>query len=163
MASSSQSHATHFVSDKGPRLLLDEIGCYTCHADGRLQCQVAPAFADGTEEVPVFLETTTVCDTCHSPGGMMDGVAMAKLNWDAGVYQAGGTALKSGKEQWCISCHDAGTSICNGVSAPDISGDNTTYGYYVNGHRSKLCSDCHDLTITHIDGEARTYAFNLFL
>jgi hypothetical protein len=86
---------------------------------------------------------------------------MAKLNWEYGVYKAGGTALESGKEMWCISCHDAGASICNGVSAPNISGDNTSYGYYVNGHRSKLCSDCHDLTITHIDGEARTYAFNL--
>ena len=160
MASTSPSHATHFFSDKGPHILLDEIGCYTCHANGRLQCQVAPAFADGTEEVPVFLETTTVCDGCHSAGGKLDGVTMAKLNWEYGVYEAGGTALKSGKEMWCISCHDAGASICNGVSAPNISGDNTTYGYYVNGHRSKLCSDCHDLTVTHIDGEARTYRFN---
>jgi hypothetical protein len=94
---------------------------------------------------------------------MLDGVTMAKLNWD-GVYEAGGTALKSGKEMWCISCHDAGTSVCDGVSAPNISGDNTSYGsygYYVNGHRSKLCSDCHDLTATHIDREARTYAFDL--
>ena len=86
MASSSQSHATHFFSDKGPHILLDEIGCYTCHADGRLQCQVAPAFADGTEEVPVFLETTTVCDPCHSEGGAYDGVQMAKANWEHGVY-----------------------------------------------------------------------------
>jgi len=69
--------------------------------------------------------------------------------------------LTPGKEMWCISCHDSGTSVCDGVSAPDIGGDNTTYGYYVNGHRSRLCSDCHDLTVTHIDGEARTYAYNM--
>jgi hypothetical protein len=84
----------------------------------------------------------------------------AKYNWDAGVYESDGKTLKAGKDLWCISCHDAGTSECYGVSAPDISGDGTTYGYYVNGHRSELCSDCHDLTALHTDGDARTYSFN---
>jgi hypothetical protein len=141
MASTGPSHATHFVSDKGPRLPLDETGCYVCHGNN-----ACPKFADGEP-----LETTTVCNNCHSAGGMFDGVAMAKFNWEYGVYYEGGTTLESGKEMWCISCHDAGTSVCDGVSAPNISGDNTSYGYYVNGHRSKLCSDCHDLTATHID------------
>ena len=150
LASQSPSHATHFDNVKGPGLPLNETGCYTCHGD-----KACPKFDDGEP-----LETTTVCNDCHSAGGTLDGVTMAKLNWEYGVYEEGGTALKSGKEMWCISCHDGGTSVCDGVSAPDISGDNTSYGYYVNGHRSKLCSDCHDLTATHIDGEARTYAFD---
>ncbi|MDY6950168.1 MAG: hypothetical protein SWE60_01535 [Thermodesulfobacteriota bacterium] len=156
MASSGASHATHFFSDKGPLFTPDETGCSLCHAGGDRQCEESPVFADDE-----YLTDTTVCDACHSQGGMVDGVAMAKANWEDGVYEPGGSPLQAGKESWCISCHDAGTSVCDGVSAPDISGDNTTYGYYVNGHRSRLCSDCHDLTMGHIDGEARTYAFNM--
>ena len=150
MAGSGPSHNTHWIADKGPRISLDEDRCYVCHGDKACQ-----KFKDNEP-----FETTTVCNPCHSADGMMDGVAMAKQNWDLGVYGPGGTTLAAGMEMWCISCHDSGTSVCNGVSAPDISGDNTTYGYYVNGHRSRLCSDCHDLTVTHMDGEARTYAFN---
>jgi hypothetical protein len=151
LASSGPSHSTHLTADKGPLLTEDETGCYTCH--GTNACQ---KFKDGEP-----LETTTVCDPCHSAGGTTDGVAMAKENWDLGVYGPGGTTLAFGKDMWCISCHDSGTSVCDGVDAPDISGDNATYGYYVNGHKSKLCSDCHDLTVTHIDGEARSYAYNM--
>lgn len=153
MASSGPSHGTHWDADKGPRISLSEDRCYVCHGDKACQ-----KFKDDEP-----FETTTVCNPCHSVDGMIDGVAMAKDNWGLGVYDpdAGGTTLASGMEMWCISCHDSGTSVCNGVSAPDISGDNTTYGYYVNGHRSRLCSDCHDLTVTHMDGEARTYAFNV--
>jgi hypothetical protein len=163
LASSGPSHSTHFVSDKGPHISLDETGCYVCHANADQQCgEDAPFFrnVEDPEGPAQNLDDTSVCDPCHSAGGMTDGVAMAKLNWDLGVYEPGGTTLTSGKEMWCISCHDSGISVCDGVSAPDISGDNTTYGYYVNGHRSKLCSDCHDLTVTHMDGEARTYAFD---
>jgi len=145
MAGSGPSHNTHFFSDKGPLLSHDEAGCYVCHANGRLQCgEDGPYFASGTDgngDGKYNRSETDVCNPCHSAGGMLDGVTMAKLNWD-GVYEEDGTALKSGKEMWCISCHDAGTSVCDGVSAPNISGDNTSYGYYVNGHRSKLCSDC---------------------
>ena len=124
MASSAQSHATHFVSDKGPHMLLNEIGCYECHADGRLQCQGPPilfadsTIVDGVVVVPQSLETTSVCDTCHSPGGAFDGVGDldpdnsksvafgAKYNWASGVYASDGVTLKSGKEKWCAGCHD---------------------------------------------------------
>jgi hypothetical protein len=150
MASAGPSHSTHLTADKGPLLTEDATGCYVCH--GNNACQ---KFKDGEP-----FETTTVCDPCHSADGMIDGVAMAKESWEFGVYGLDGTTLAFDKEMWCVSCHDSGTAECDGVSAPNISGDNTTYGYYVNGHRSKLCSDCHDLTVTHIDGEARTYAFN---
>jgi hypothetical protein len=156
MASSGPSHATHFFSDKGPRLPLNESGCYFCHADGRLQCQGAPVFADDE-----FSANTTVCNPCHSEGGIVDGVndpvIGAKANWDEGVYQSNGEALQAGKEQWCVSCHDDGTSVCDGVSAPNVD------LYYTSGHgRNGIveCLVCHDATFAHIDGEPRTYAFN---
>ena len=166
MASSGTSHATHFVSDKGPRLQLNESGCYVCHADGRFQCQGAPIFADSTVVegevvVPQFLATTTVCNPCHSEGGAADGVndpvIGAKANWDEGVYQSNGEALQAGKEQWCVSCHDGGTSVCDGVSAPNVG------LYYTSGHgRNGIveCLACHDATFAHIDGEPRTYWFD---
>ncbi len=47
-----------------------------------------------------------------------------------------------------------------GIYAPNIIGDDATYGYYATGHGRNdqvLCSDCHDLTTTHIDHDARTY------
>ncbi len=59
-----QIHATHFVSDQGPLFPQNETGCYYCHANGRLQCQEAPVFADSNS-----LADTTVCDSCHSAGG----------------------------------------------------------------------------------------------
>ena len=177
MASSSQSHSTHFDSVRGPGLPLNGSGCYVCHAAGDEQCQSIPLFADDG-----FLETTHVCDSCHSPNGAFDGVGDldpgnpysvafgAKYNWDAGVYEPDGATLKAGKELWCVTCHDGDAADVenlpanseadgSGIWAPNISGDNTTFGYYVNGHRSELCSDCHDLTTIHIDGEARTYAY----
>jgi len=40
----SQNHATHFVNDKGPRIPLDEDGCYYCHADARVQCADSARF-----------------------------------------------------------------------------------------------------------------------
>ena len=101
VASTSISHSTHFVSDKGPGLSEDETGCSFCHAEGQLQCQGQPVFADMN-----FFDVTYVCDSCHSQGGSYDGVAMAKANWDDGVYEADGITIQSGKEHWCASCHD---------------------------------------------------------
>jgi hypothetical protein len=86
MASSSQSHATHFVNLKGPRLPLNESGCYVCHAEGGQQCgEGAPFFQSGTDgngDDKYNLSETDVCNPCHSPNG----VAMAKANWQTGVY-----------------------------------------------------------------------------
>ncbi len=64
----SQNHATHFVSDKGPRLPLDETGCYYCHADGRVQCADGARFKNVVipEGPPLSLDDTTVCDSCHN-------------------------------------------------------------------------------------------------
>ena len=43
-----------------------------------------------------------------------------------------------------------------GAYAPDVVGDNATYGYYINGHNLS-CAVCHDATIDHIDHIQRTY------
>jgi hypothetical protein len=147
MASSSQSHSTHFDSVKGPGLPLNGSGCYVCHAAGDEQCVGQPLFADGLP-----LGATHVCDDCHSPEGafpggdpltsLLDPDIGAKANWD-GVYEEGGTTLKSGKEQWCATCHDGelygdpaysrrtepGTSIVidNSEAIFDPDGDWITY------------------------------------
>jgi len=176
------SHSTHFVSDKGPLLPQDETGCYICHAPGNLQCGPdAPLFDD--VPVPQPLADTTVCDGCHSPNGAYNGVDSigdsvgAKDNWQNGVYD--GSVLASGKERWCAGCHDDvpanSAADGSGVDAPNIAGDNSTYGYYASGHGRNViplrgtsgwpterieCLDCHDASATHIDGETRTYAYN---
>jgi hypothetical protein len=89
----------------------------------------------------------------------------AKSNWADGAYD--GNVLKTGRERWCVGCHDDVAANSqqdgSGVSAPNIAGDEvtSTYGFYVSGHgrpsASKECLDCHDATVDHIDGDARTY------
>ncbi len=133
-------------NDRGPDPPLD---CGDCHG-----IYNPPAFADGQN-----LENTIVCDGCHSPNGGYDGVAMAKDNWYSGVYNS--NILQAGKEIWCATCHDEGTSVISGVNAPNIAGDGVTYGYYVTGHGQEslnyLCTDCHDTNYNHIDGIDGTY------
>ncbi|MEW5804115.1 MAG: hypothetical protein AB1847_18625 [bacterium] len=156
---SSGSHSTHLGADlKGPSL-----DCGDCHAAGGgiNPHGVESVFADGKS-----LEETEVCDNCHSPAGAYDGVSDpvigAKGNWEQGVYQE--SELQAGKERWCATCHDnapANSQIDgSGIFAPVIAGDDSNYGFYVNGHKSSLCSACHDVTIKHVDGNCRTYAFS---
>jgi hypothetical protein len=73
------------------------MACDDCHDTDNF-----PNFTDGEGS----LAATAACDDCHSPGGAFDGVAMAKGNWDAGIYESDGMTLKAGKEQWCAACHD---------------------------------------------------------
>ncbi|MHB8810279.1 MAG: hypothetical protein ACYC9M_09730, partial [Desulfobulbaceae bacterium] len=94
-----QSHSTHTETDaddlKGPGLY-----CNDCHDITNF-----PKFKDGQD-----LALTTVCDTCHSPGGSVNGVIStlgsvgAKDNWRSGVYS--GYGLQDGKEMWCAGCPD---------------------------------------------------------
>jgi len=142
----SGSHATHTtVNTRGPATPLD---CADCHDTDQY-----PLFADGES-----LDSTAVCDACHSPGGTYDGVddpyLGAKSVWDVGAYDG---QLATGKEQWCVGCHDDEPAVIAGVSAPDVS------LFWMSGHgRSGVlaCEDCHDTTTgTHIDGDDRTYAF----
>ncbi|MDY6933248.1 MAG: hypothetical protein SVZ03_03385 [Spirochaetota bacterium] len=148
----SGSHPTHTVSNnRGPQTL----DCTACHDENNHRF-----FADGND-----FNSTTSCDNCHSPGGSYNGVNSdsgsigAKNNWTDGVYNQ--NVLIAGKEAWCVGCHDDSPASSNadgsGPVAPNIAGDDTTFGYYINGHKNELCTDCHDLTYLHIDGSARTY------
>jgi len=155
-----KSHSTHTENDsddlKGPN-----VPCDTCHDTNNF-----PYFKSGTGTPPYDLAETDVCDDCHSKGGAFDGVddpvIGAKSNWADGVYD--GDALKSGKEKWCVGCHDSGTSVVHGVQAPNVAGDQSqTWGYYVSGHGQNAadaveCLACHDAGTVHVDGEPRTYS-----
>ena len=166
------SHPTHVRPvAEGGELGLD---CDACH-----DTQDFPRFADGADS----LATTTQCNACHSPGGSYDGVSDlvygAKANWKNGVYV--GTALSMGRDKWCAGCHDEAPSVIDGIAAPMVIGDEAAptnygigYGYYKSGHglavgepypasgglvtgAGMLCTECHDNTLRHIDGVARTY------
>jgi hypothetical protein len=45
------------------------------------------------------------------------------------------------------------------TDAPNVIGDNSTYGFYATGHKIN-CLSCHDANKRHIDGEHRTYKVN---
>jgi hypothetical protein len=172
-----QSHPVHTVANnKGPSAMACD---GTCHHANPLNYK---QFQDGKD-----LSSTTVCDTCHSPGGTYDGVAMAKAKWENGAYEADGTTLKSGNEQWCATCHDEDPANSkaddSGENAPNIVGDEdavteygTGYGFYKTGHglpkvanypasgvagAGAKCSDCHDPAKSHIDHEHRSYQASL--
>lgn len=170
------AHLTHTIEEYGPKMTC-ESGNLGCHGS-----QSPPVLADG-----LALAATTVCDTCHSPGGFYNGVDStgdsvgAKDNWPDGVYEGG--ALAAGKEKWCVGCHDDAPSVVLGVTAPNVAGNEaetytygTGWGYYKTGHGLASdqsypasggtvagagvgCDGCHEPTTAHVDGVARTYGF----
>lgn len=130
------SHSTHTENDdddvKGPYMV-----CSDCHDTNNY-----PYFNSGTDsngDGKYDLSETDVCDTCHSPGGSFNGLISqgasigAKTNWKDGVYQSDSN-LASGKEKWCAGCHDDAPAVVDGKTAPDICGDNSSYGYYIGAH-----------------------------
>ncbi|MEW6378686.1 MAG: hypothetical protein AB1611_03640 [bacterium] len=132
--------------------------CTDCH-----QAHGCSNGAPGMLKDCLPLAQTTICDPCHSPGGAFDGandpVIGAKAHWrDGGVYDSGQgrQVLKPGLENWCAGCHDDGNATCLGVSAPNVMGDNATYGYNITGHKI-ACTSCHNAAGRHMDGQARTY------
>ncbi len=165
-----ESHPAHVGGGGGRHLSL---ACSDCHNTSNF-----PLFADNQS-----LAGTTVCNSCHSPGGTYDGVGDAgigaKSNWDNGVYT--GDLLNPGLGKWCAACHDETPSVIGGVTAPNIVGDEsgsypygTGWGYYETGHGlsgSRFtpssggitygaglgCDGCHDLSTPHVDGLARTF------
>jgi hypothetical protein len=114
-----QSHSTHTENDsddlKGPN-----ITCADCHDTDNY-----PRFRDGKN----FSETT-VCNSCHSPGGVFDGVIDtqigAKANWETGVYE--GNSLRTGKEQWCATCHDNASAVSKKQFIDLVVVDNIDHG-----------------------------------
>ena len=146
-----ESHHTHIHGERGPGL--DCLDCHLSHSNYGL-------FADGLD-----LDNTNECNNCHSTGGTFGGVAMAKANWDSGVYDVDGM-LEAGAEDWCLSCHDDGPANSQqdglGISAPDQGGN-----YYSTGHGNTgpfnatvhgqdgpgyTCTVCHDSASSHISG-----------
>jgi len=157
-AGTTGSHSTHTENDtddlKGPN-----VACNKCHDTGNF-----PYFLSGTDDDgdgKYSLAETDVCDACHSPEGPLDGVkdAMigAKNNWSNGVYS--GNTLTTGKEQWCVGCHDSGISLIGGRQAPNVAGDNSNYGYYKSGHGAFFteCGECHGLGMDHNFDGRKTY------
>lgn len=159
-ASFGQSHETHWWDDRGPQFWTTfpnpPMGCTNCHYDDTPHHGNPYQFADMQD-----LANTTVCDDCHSQGGAYDGVAMAKDNWNSGIYTGDNLEyLPSEKEQWCVTCHDDAAPTINGVTGKNVSGDNIAYGYFVSGHGNYnvLCTDCHDPRLIHFDGYDSSYA-----
>ncbi|MDY6965906.1 MAG: hypothetical protein SVM80_08060 [Halobacteriota archaeon] len=155
--SMSKSHDTHSTAVFGPNMASCS-GADGCHKGGH-----SGVFNDDLPK-----SSTTVCDDCHSPDGGYDGVDStgdsvgAKDNWDNGVYDSNNTLLL-GKEKWCVGCHDEEPATIDGVDAPKVGGDGSTYGYFINGHGADdkvPCEVCHKIETMHFDGEARTYSFN---
>lgn len=152
---------------KGPGIT----DCFICHAalDGGTHMNDSPSFASGVDENNngnIDLSETDVCNHCHSPDGAYDGVNDpdfgAIANWNTGVYNQ--NSLASNEQQWCVGCHDMGSSTIQGVNAPPVGGDGNGWGYFATGHgKSSVvsCSDCHDPNSLHIDGQHRTYQAEL--
>lgn len=158
-ASFGQSHEVHWWDDRGPKFWTTfpapPMGCTNCHYDDTPHHGNPYQFADMQD-----LANTTVCDDCHSKNGAYDGVAMAKANWDTGVYTGDNLEdLQSGKEQWCVTCHDDAAPTINGITAKNVAGDNTVYGYFISGHGkySVSCTVCHEPQRIHLDSYDRTY------
>jgi len=156
-SSMSKSHDTHETAVFGPNMASCS-GAGGCHKGGH-----SGVFND---DLP--LATTGVCDDCHSPDGGYDGVDSsgdsvgAKDNWGNGVYGSNNTLIP-GKEKWCVGCHDDEPATIDTVDAPKVGGDGSTFGYFITGHGADdkvPCDACHNVDITHFDGEARTYSFD---
>ena len=123
------------------------------------------------------LGATTVCNNCHSKDGLEDGVNNATYGAKALWTLGHGTTAK-----WCAGCHDnvpssisaydAVSSTVVAVTAINVLGDGSTYGYYKTGHglintsnypstgsagADKDCLVCHDDSWEHIDGIEYSY------
>ncbi len=156
------SHAAHFTAANGPGIT----DCGICHASdlGATHDNGTASFASGVDlnlDGNIDLSETDVCDECHGAGEPFDGVddpvIGAKPNWADGVYEAG--VLKPEKLDWCAGCHDATGAIIDDVEAPLVMGDNETWGYNISGlgKNHVICTDCHDPTLPHTDGESPTF------
>jgi hypothetical protein len=136
-------HQTHLTDARGPHIGT-EVNPYPGSACDR--CHTASPAWNNVD--------TGVCKTCHTTGGLFDGINNPTIgalnNWEnresdtpaaqSLVYDADGT-LKEGKELWCASCHDqteTGTDIIDGFegglvnwgSSGDINPDKSEISPY---------------------------------
>ncbi|OGW12475.1 MAG: hypothetical protein A3G93_15375 [Nitrospinae bacterium RIFCSPLOWO2_12_FULL_45_22] len=146
------AHTTHVIEDYGP-----QISCTDCHGTNN-----PPMLADGQD-----LANTSVCTNCHSGDGV--GNAKGYFGDNPGTWVA-----TEGEAGYCGSCHDTSPGKTGaGAPAPNIIGDNSTYGVFVTGHgkpsgnyarlswqdtsatgnpaANKQCGSCHDLTSQHFN------------
>jgi len=179
------SHSTHTENDsddlKGPN-----VACGECHDTNNFPYFKSGVDSNGDGKYSLQeTDACDACHSPSGDyDGVSDPDIGAKNNWDAGVYD--GNSLRSGNEKWCAGCHDKSPSVIQSVSAPNVIGDEgastpygTGYGYYKTGHGLStsevypwtkkpgdtqermgagiLCSSCHDFSIAHTDGLARTY------
>jgi len=86
-AGSVESHSVHTEGDgedlKGPHK-----DCDSCHDTQNYPRFKYDPLQDDDSDGEIDLAETEVCDPCHSPGGAINGVTMAKPNWDTGVYDS---------------------------------------------------------------------------
>ena len=164
----SGAHARH-VSDNvlGPNPSLACTDCHTAntvaaHGDGKVDFRGAWDNATATTKA-----LTNVCDPCHGTG-----VSQAKANWDTVAAVD------------CLTCHGStpAYTFANGTGriAPNMGGDNSTYGANVRGHNrptasgvypvtgnpaaNRTCDSCHKLALQHINNvNDNTYAGNRLL
>jgi hypothetical protein len=117
------------------------------------------------------------CAGCHDGRvGVSDSYAdINKLipDWQPSSQYHVGDIVKYDGDAWqCITDHTSGGSPNPAywvltdwrVLAPGVMGDDSTYGFYYNGHgqwpggdKEIHCDGCHDFTMLHIDGVQRTY------
>ncbi len=149
------AHVTHVTKATGPKLQ-----CTDCHG-----INAPPILADNQNTA-----NTSVCNNCHS----VDGAAMAKTYF---TNPPDTWITNEGQASFCGGCHDETPANSQadglGYTAPNIVGDNTTYGFFITGHgkssgtyprmswqdvaatgnpaANKLCTECHDLSINHFN------------
>ena len=113
-------------------------------------------YNDGTDSVPVTVDQT-------ANGG--DWYLLDTLNFNAGtscyVELSNDAPANNPSANWVIADAIMLSSGTAGTNAPNVVGNNTDYGFYINGHGPNEilgCLDCHDASKDHIDGVHRTYS-----
>jgi len=86
-AGTAQSHSVH-TEDDGDDLKGPHKDCDTCHDTEDYPHFKYDPEQDDNSDGYIDLDETAVCDNCHSPGGAINGVTMAKANWETGVYDS---------------------------------------------------------------------------
>jgi hypothetical protein len=102
--------------------------------------------------------------TINYDGGSETVLMDQRNDWDKWNY-VGTFPFAAGTSNSIVLSDDADMTVDadavmldgSGAYAPNVIGDNTTFGYYVSGHKIS-CTNCHDTSKNHIDHEQRTYA-----
>ena len=185
------NHTDHLTATYGPQFgAAVATGCSNCHPAYALNggshvngtkdfdniAAAPPTSPLGTLPVTAATPTDTdVCTNCHStaPVNGVVGTTAAKAGWSNPATQLD-----------CLTCHNgtdpatdnaAGNTGAADPTAPDVAGDDSSYGAEVRGHNratgnypvtgnppaNRACGDCHNLNATHFNNQNdTTYAGN---